>query len=474
MIKKILVWIPLGPSSLWRGEGIAQTIENILVNFDNSLHVTLFISQKTYQVLPEDLKQKKEFHLVPMTWKGLIGIKSKFSKPKIYTDADVILEAAKEKTRIAKQYHCLTWALKNLNYLLLLFLWTKFQRHNLVFRGYRVWLPAMSIPFAQELSSISFVNFWDPFVFYYREFDDIFKYVYLRAKLILNKLTVTVVTQSHNNKDYLVRMMKIPQERIVVIENGSPNYRPLIRSHFMQRSIGNGFRATAEFKKEVIQEISTVKDDYEFGSAEETMDALRNINILDRLRGELYNNTKIIFVSTQVRPYKGIPQLFKLLDQLINTSPDLDFRIIVTCKVPKDILNKYSWCQPRIYEITRTPNIMHAHLYLLADLVVHSSYNEGGLGAYPAYEASSLGVPAIMNIGPHTKELVSKYPKCNVAVFDIEDRDFACKKILDLLSYSGVAQENIDNIQASAISWTDASARYQQLFSSTPTIFNVI
>ncbi len=27
--KKLVVWVPLPPNSSWRGEGIAQTIENI-------------------------------------------------------------------------------------------------------------------------------------------------------------------------------------------------------------------------------------------------------------------------------------------------------------------------------------------------------------------------------------------------------------------------------------------------------------
>jgi glycosyltransferase involved in cell wall biosynthesis len=470
IIDKTLIWIPLGPKSSWRGEGIAQTIENILVNFDNGSDIILFISPKTHSSLPEEIRKKKGLNLVTMTWKGLFGIKSKIQKPKIYSEAEAIFSILKEKSKIGKKYVNLIERLEYFNYVLLLVLWTNSQRYRLVFRGYQVWIVSPSIPFAQKLYGVFVVNFWDPFVFYYRDFDDIFKYVYSNTLALLKRPRVIVVTQSAHNKEYLTRVMGIPSGSVVIIENGSPDYRPTVPEHLIE-DLGNyKCDKPVEYRKQILLEAFKVGYRQKHHSVHEFFEVTRNLNILERLNNELSGNTKIILVSTQVRPYKGIPQLFEVLDHLIKANPDFDFRFIVTFKVP-EYLRGYAWSNQRMYEILRTPNFMHALLYLLVDLVIHPSYNEGGVGAYPAYEGASLNVPAIMNKGPHTMELVSKHPDCAAAIFDIDNPNKACNKIRQLLSNREIAKENINYIKASSVSWADAGKRYQQILKSSYTTF---
>ena len=399
-----------------------------------------------------------------MTWKGLFGIKSKTRNIVLPSDVDAIFNALYGRSMFVEIIFRLLERLSLLNYALLLLVWTFSQRYQIIFRGYRVWIPAPSIPLTSELSGVFLVNFWDPFVFYYRDFDDIFKYVYFNTLRLLRRPGTFVVTQSEHNKGYLTRVMKIPSERVVVIRNGSPDYQPMISKSLLMELDQYDFCRPVEYKKIVMKELNDIVTNLEYHSLYEFSESIRNLNILDRLYNEISHNTKIIFISTQLRPYKGVQQIYKIFDQLVNSNPDLDFRFIVTFKLSADIKNRYFWAKQRTYEILRTPNSIHAHLYLLADLVIHPSYNEGGVGAYPAYEGTSLRVPVIMNNGPHTQELLSDHPNCSAAIFYIDDSDDACRKILQLISDGVLARENINYVQASSISWADASNCYQQLF----------
>ena len=56
MTKKLIVWVPLPPGSSWRGEGIAQTVEHILVNFDPLFKCDILVSKHHHQDVVEAFK----------------------------------------------------------------------------------------------------------------------------------------------------------------------------------------------------------------------------------------------------------------------------------------------------------------------------------------------------------------------------------------------------------------------------------
>jgi len=88
-----------------------------------------------------------------------------------------------------------------------------------------------------------------------------------------------------------------------------------------------------------------------------------------------------------------------------------------------------------IFEIIRVSNKQHAMLYQISDLVIHPSFVEGGLRTYPQYEAASLNVPCLSQIGRHTKELNALYNNKLENVFcDFTNIKIALEKINILLN----------------------------------------
>lgn len=56
-MKKILIWMPLSESAEWRGEGIAQVVENIIFNADSNLSFDIFTSKNAAAQISDALSE---------------------------------------------------------------------------------------------------------------------------------------------------------------------------------------------------------------------------------------------------------------------------------------------------------------------------------------------------------------------------------------------------------------------------------
>jgi len=238
------------------------------------------------------------------------------------------------------------------------------------------------------------VSFWDPFVFEFLGFEihntsRIFNNLY---KNVTN--TDCIITQSQSNFNYLTDILGVNPKTIHIIENGSPNYRSLVENKKMNKS--DVIKIWAEHARNANNTQSWV-----------------NASIIFRLLSQKSDKPqKIIFVSTQDRPYKGFHALLSVFDKiLLEEGHQFDFNFVFTGEIKERFINSYSWAVSNIFSLSRVPTKLHASLYSISELCIHPSFCEGGLGSYPMFEAASLGIPSLSNLGRHMLELETRSKK---------------------------------------------------------------
>ncbi|HAS3667372.1 TPA: glycosyltransferase family 4 protein, partial [Vibrio cholerae] len=394
--KKLVVWVPLPPNSSWRGEGIAQTIENIVRNISPERKIEIVVSSKHAEMLVGLEKSNPNISVLTLGFRGKSTKKTIGYVSLNEVEKDSLWDLVIAKLPIIPAiFRKVGMYVSQLEYLLSLYIYSHLQRRGrFSSNNCRVWLPTPIIPYTHLLGGEKFVSFWDPFVFEYnKEFP-------LTAEYFVKKLSKhfsnasAIITQSRANKDYLETVMGIESSKINVIYNGSPDY--------------------SEFKKQQSNlSFSEVWSKSEFSGAskkaafEALVNHQLNFSVLWRLLTKnKVSNRKIVLISTQNRPYKGFDQLFVLINELCLRRDNYDF--IFTCNVPTKLKERYPSLYERIHEVTRVDNYLHASLYLMSDIVLHPSNVEGGLGAYPQYEASSVGKPSLINTGRHVNEMAEE------------------------------------------------------------------
>ncbi len=68
--KKLVVWVPLPPNSSWRGEGIAQTIENIVRNISPERKIEIVVSSKHAEMLVGLEKSNPNISVLTLGFRG--------------------------------------------------------------------------------------------------------------------------------------------------------------------------------------------------------------------------------------------------------------------------------------------------------------------------------------------------------------------------------------------------------------------
>jgi glycosyltransferase involved in cell wall biosynthesis len=462
--KEILIWLPLPPHASWRGEGIAQTIENLLKGFSNQVKVNLVVSKNHYWDVKEEFAECSNISVHYLSFKQLIFPASQPKKFSIKYSQEILLmvqASLKENFWFWRNLKRVINFFEKTIYIITLYFYTLLQKYRVVFRSTDlVWNPIPAIPFSEKLSGNRVTSFWDPFVFEYREFESIAPYLMFKF-LKLFKDSKLIFTQSLANYEFLTRVMMVNPSKVIVINNGAPDYSEYVKPNVVKMRESYGASVPAEFRSQLITEWLPKWMTY---SENKIINQMINSSVLFRLSTRISDHSKILMVSTQDRPYKGISALFKLYDSLLKQHPEQDFLFVITAKVPYAIRNKYSWFCDRVFEVTRVPNSLHAHLYLLSDLVLHPSFSEGGIGAYPQYESSSLGIPSLINQGRHSKELIQKFPDISLYTTDFCDLEKTIKLIITLIGNEGVRAKNIASIKSSRFEWSDAARSYEESF----------
>lgn len=464
-VTKVLVWLPLPPQAKWRGEGIAQTLENILLNAPSSIEFCLIVSGHHFATVRDVFKDCRNVVVRTtdlMTWLVPKRIRK-------WQTLDQMVKANASSTVVdtlmaGPIFKVLQWPFNRLAQVFPLYL-VILQSLGLVFRNYTtVWLPTATLPFTRMLRGRKVFSFWDPFVFEYNEFDDIQVRLIKRFLVIFSSADV-VTTQSRANQAYLSSVFSIPPNRIKIVRNGAPDYRELWGSFQEKLPRGTGLREGINMVT-YWPPFEIAADRWSEAFDQYAADKV-NQSKLFRLASSQNSKSKIILVSTQYRPYKGFAALFQLLDRLIMDSPDIDLRFVFTTTIPKLISNRYAWYTERVYEISRVSDMQHAYLYAISDLVLHPSLVEGGLGSYPQFEAASLNVPSLNNFGRHVQELVdSTESPLDETIADFSMIPDAIKRIRGLLLDPKLAESNVAATQSARVEWKDAARCYAEIFSS--------
>ncbi len=461
--KNVLIWLPLPPHAGWRGEGIAQTIENILTNFSDQIKIQLLVSNSHFLDVSDVFSDHPNIKVHALTLKGLFSNAKSVklaNRGKEQSDALLLVKAALGKnTRLAHIIKKASSFAANVKYVSMLALYTWLQKRRFIFRcADIVWSPTPTIAFSDKLSGNRVLSFWDPFVFEYREFDSVAPYLLVKY-LSLLKNTHSIITQSEANRSFLTHVMKIDVTSITVIRNGAPDYSCYVSQGLKNKRAQFDGALPVQFRQEILQMSlgnSLAKPD------KKILQSFINESILYRLSMRVREDSKVLMVSTQSRPYKGVDAMLAIFDALIKTHPEYDLLLIMTSTVPDRLRQKYSWFVDRVFEVTRVSNNLHAHLYLLSDMAIHPSFAEGGLGAYPQYEAASLGIPAVINHGRHAYELVNHFPKARVLVSDFGNVAETVKLIIRVLSDRELRASNIAATQSSHLSWSVVAQCYEE------------
>ena len=221
----VLIWVPLFYTNSWRGEGIAQTIENIVKNSDKT---------KIRYTLLEEL-HGNNVDIIPLSIRWLF-----FDKIFITNDnKEYNFNEVKDKIIFnlldAIKVLCLKKINKKLDFSFLkLFLhairllsFTYASKINRFKKYDVIWIPVPIIQWCEHVAGIKVQSFWDPFAFEYLDFKNVAPYL-MKKYLILFKNISHVITQSNNNKEYLTFFYNLEPDKVSVIYNGSPDYSGLL------------------------------------------------------------------------------------------------------------------------------------------------------------------------------------------------------------------------------------------------------
>jgi hypothetical protein len=458
----VLVWAVYPPGAGWRGEGITQTVENILLHSPDSINYTLVISSSHLVEAQESLLDKKNITIVPLGFS--------LRKLKVWQDSHKLLRAnAPAETLTDKiiqriDHHGLQ--LENILWRLLLPI-AKFNAWRYVRKADVIYNPSPTYSLTSYKKKPKVSSFWDPFVFEYTAFGKqrrrtlhelMYKYIVKSHRII---------TQSDANLQYLTQVWNQDARTIDVIHNGSPDYSEIF-SNFCVNQMPKDVvfsRATALQYWPRRESKGTTK----YIALDTLLAETLNASMLYRLLNSISEESKLIVISTQYRPYKGFEALFTMFDALIVTGNKYDFRFILTAELPEKIrdqfTSRYPWFVERVYELTRLSNAQHACLYKISDITLQPSFVEGGPTQYPASEAATLNIPSLTNIGRHTREMIKRdgAELMNVTA-DFLKKDQTISAILHLLENAAVAKSNIELTLASRVSWHQSSLAYATCF----------
>lgn len=149
-----------------------------------------------------------------------------------------------------------------------------------------------------------------------------------------------------------------------------------------------------------------------------------------------------IAVSTQERPSKNLPLAIEALRILVDRRAAVQ-KLLMTAVSYDDpatpflrsgqLIRRYGLGADAI-SVPRLPEAVHAAFYHAAAITVHPAAFEGGDAPFPFAESVSVGTPCLMARGPHTEELLERFPSLEPFVFDPSDAERLAALIEDCVA----------------------------------------
>lgn len=463
--KTILIWIPLPEEMPWRGEGIGQTIEHIVAAAPGNIQFSFIGNNESLCSIYDALGKSADQHFFYNN--NLFLTKFRFERDKSLSEAQLVENVKKSNLMLFFERYAAPLARlkQGLSYILHLYklrLHATLIRRELIFRDVLcVWAPVPTVPYIDLIGKKLVVNFWDCFVLEYPEFDRGTKKDVTTTFLKLFKLSKysLVLTQSKTNKLFLANLFGVPESKIVVFRLGCPDYsqyRQYFGSYCSQVKsrefpITLSCWAPLRFNRHTTNVGRT--RDYDRLCAD-----ISNKATLLRLLHKISSRSKVITASTQDRPYKGLALLLEIISIASQQYKEHELFLVTTCRIPVKIKEKYPSLYDNMFEFERVGNQNHAFLYAISDIVMHPSFVEGGLGSYSMYEAASLDVPSLTNLGRHAEELCREFPDLrNNAFCDFTNRTDVHARLVELLTSEEARTKNVRSINQSRMDFRDTS-----------------
>jgi glycosyltransferase involved in cell wall biosynthesis len=470
--KKILLWIPLPEGANWRGEGIAQTIESLLrASVGSQFKFKIVTSKSTAEAISHSLNENWRENIVFSNINDdvnyeVIAIDKQYE---VSTIEMGLLALGKWINRF--KFIKIFSSSGGIFYYIRLRILTLMMSKNFTHKDCDlVWAPMPSTPFLENIERNLVINFWDGFVFEYREFKDISPYFLLKFRQIFSKKNVHIVTQSKTNAEFLESVFKVPSNKISIFRLGCPDYL----LHLNSLKILDKIKVFKNDRSLSILDFypnpQTIRIPSNNKNKKELIQRryIENSHILStlyRLNKSCDINTKIILISTQYRPYKGLALVLKIISELQLRSPSIKYLVITTCNIPSEIKDKYPELFNSLFELTRIPDKGHATLTALSDLVLHPSFVEGGLGSYSMFEAASVGVPSLTNSGRHTNELNNLVLEdLDTAFENFTNINSTVEKIIQILTDGKLALSIVETINQSRQDWAQTWLELESVF----------
>ncbi len=431
---KLYIWLPLRPYASWRGEGIAQTIERLVSGINKEFKVTIICQEAHAKYIEENLHDKDNIYF----WK----IRIREFDPRIFYSINPVSRITKSIFSLIINFFV---NFKWLAYTVFYYLRLRVIRNSNKIVWTPVWATLLS---EKKFNAKKICNFWDGFVFEYRQFED-------SREIILSLLTKflattdKIITQSQANKSYLTQVLGFEEKKIKVIYNPHPSYSHLIDKVLLNKINQNKKEALNYWKPEITENFWRENHKLVGAKVQKKYRDFFNKSLFSRMIQSSDSKTKFFFISSQNRAYKGFKQLFYSLNEFSKLTSS-NFTLITTGSLSNEELHlseNYNWAFKNVYEFKKVNDFNHALLYSVSDLVIHSSFAEGGLGVFPLFEAASINKLCLMNEGTHTKELLECYPFLNDLCVDFNFPDIVADKMLYFLNNDKKRNEYISYIQ---------------------------
>ena len=239
-----------------------------------------------------------------------------------------------------------------------------------------------------------------------------------------------IVTSKHALRDQLLPHFGVQESQVHIIPNPYPSYYRNILSSV----------AKAAAWPEIRQEAHGIIHHYLQTCLKEGSWPQKDIYTLTYLLPYYasldWTKTDFLFAPTQDRPYKNLPRLIDLMEDLVRHEGMHDLKLVLTTALDMTSQNKLA---RMVYDrnltrnvlcLPRLPDNVHAALYAAAQMSVHPSYFEGGIGTANFIEGPYLGCPALFAEGPHTREAAELFADGYADFMFLADRPDQMKKLV--------------------------------------------
>lgn len=180
-----------------------------------------------------------------------------------------------------------------------------------------------------------------------------------------------------------------------------------------------------------------------------------------------FEDVRYVFVSTQNRPYKNTLRVVQAVENLIRKHY-FPVKLIMTGAMDAEI-DHYVKSRHLYYDvisIPRVPDDVLAALYYCSAVAIHASFFEGGIGAFPFYEAVSVGTPVVLTRNPATLEFDTDpvYLESLVDPYSVSEIEGAIKQVCQAPEETLARQRQLYS-RISGRTWQHAAKEYLQVFS---------